>query len=330
MAPRRVIIDTDPGIDDAQAILFGFFCGQFQIDALTTVFGNVDVNTGVQNALRLVEMAGRADVPVYLGAAEPLIQRRLRFAPRVHGTNGFGEHETPVPRGTVAEGYAAVELARRVVDAPGEITILALGPLTNLALAHRLEPGFASSVKEIIYMGGIVSGPGNVTPVATANVYNDCEAAKVVFNMGTPFTLVGQDVTRWVRISAERRERMRAMGHDVAEFLYHITGFYADAYLGEGIPGFPVHDLLVMAYALRPELFEARLLHVDVDIESSLTRGMTVADFRPYVEGARNGDEVVRRPNVNVCLKANADAILDWYEEVMGSARVPARLAGSR
>lgn len=310
-SPRRVIIDTDPGIDDAQAILFALLCGRFEIDAIASIFGNVPADLAAANALRLLDLAGRSDLPVYVGAAEPLVQRRLFFAPAVHGANGFGNVELPLPDRTPATGYAAVELARRAVDAPGKITILALGPLTNLALAMRLEPGFAGAVKEIIFMGGIVRGPGNVSAVATANMLNDPEAAKVVLGAGIPLTMVGQDVTRWVRIGAERRERMRTAGSPIAEFVYQITGFYADAYTSEGIPGFPVHDLLVMAYALRPELFETKQLPVDVDIESSLTRGMTVADFRPQPD---------KPANVRVCMKADADRILDWYERVIASA----------
>jgi inosine-uridine nucleoside N-ribohydrolase len=310
MLPRRVIIDTDPGIDDAQAILFAFQCRQFEIDALTTVFGNIPVDLAALNALRLVELAGRPDVPVYLGAAEPLFQRRLHYSREVHGDNGLGNIEWPVPAQPRTPGYAAVELARRVLAAPGEVTILALGPLTNIALAMRLEPRFVGAVKEIIYMGGIVLGYGNVSPVATANVLNDPEAAKIVFGAGIPFTMVGQDVTRWVRITPERRERMRAPGTRITEFLHQITRFYANAALRDEIPGFTVHDLLVMAYALRPELFETRRLWVDVDTESTLTCGMTVADFRPYTD---------RPANITVCLKADADGILDWYEHVITS-----------
>ena len=310
-SPRRVIIDTDPGIDDAQAILFALLCGRFEIDAVTSVFGNVPAELAAANALRLLDLAGRSDLPVYVGAGEPLVQRRLFFAPAVHGENGFGNVELPLPDRPPAAGYAAVELARRAVEAPGKITILGLGPLTNVALAMRLEPRFAGGVKEIIFMGGIVLGPGNVSAVATANMLNDPEAAKVVLGAGIPLTMVGQDVTRWVRISAERRERMRRVGSRIAEFLYRITGFYADAYTREGIPGFPVHDLLVMAYALRPQLFETKRLPVDVDVESSLTRGMTVADFRTYTE---------KPANVRVCMKADADGILDWYEQVIASA----------
>ena len=308
----RVIIDTDPGIDDAQAILFALFCGEFEIDALTTVFGNVPAKTAAANVLRLLEMAGRPEIPVYLGAVEPLVRRRLHYAPEVHGKRGFGDLKLPPPSGKIQKNYAAVELARRIVQAPGEITILALGPLTNIALALRLEPQFVKHVREIIFMGGIVAGHGNVSAVATANVFNDSEAAKIVFNAGFRcLTMVGQDVTRSTRMLPERRERLRQAGGEIAEFLYEITRYYGNSYAREQIPGFPVHDLLVMIYALRPALFKTRLLHVDVETEGALTEGMTVADFRPHSKV---------KPNVNVCVKADADAIFDWYEKVIMTA----------
>ena len=308
----RVIIDTDPGIDDAQAILFALFCGEFEIDALTTVFGNVPAKTAAANVLRLLEMSGRPEIPVYLGAVEPLVRRRLHYAPEVHGKRGLGALKLPPPKGKIQKNYAAVELVRRIVQAPGEITILALGPLTNIALAIRLEPQFVKHVREIIFMGGIVAGHGNVSAVATANVLNDSEAAKIVFNAGFRcLTMVGQDVTRPTRMLPERRERLRQAGGEIAEFLYEITRYYGNAYTREQIPGFPVHDLLVMIYALRPALFKTRLLHVDVETEGVLTEGMTVADFRPYSKV---------KPNVNVCLKADADAIFDWYEKVIMTA----------
>ena len=289
----RVIIDTDPGIDDAQAILFALFCGEFEIDALTTVFGNVSAKTAAANVLRLLEMSGRPEIPVYLGAVEPLVRRRLHYAPEVHGKRGLGALKLPPPKGKIQKNYAAVELVRRIVQAPGEITILALGPLTNIALAIRLEPQFVKHVREIIFMGGIVAGHGNVSAVATANVLNDSEAAKIVFNAGFRcLTMVGQDVTRPTRMLPERRERLRQAGGEIAEFLYEITRYYGNAYTREQIPGFPVHDLLVMIYALRPALFKTRLLHVDVETEGALTEGMTVADFRPYSKV---------KPNVNVC-----------------------------
>lgn len=314
----RVIIDTDPGIDDAQAILYTLLSGQFDVEAVTTTFGNCSVANSTDNALRVLELVGREDIPVYRGAAEPLVCRRLdpSGAARVHGPAGLGGKPWPAPRTAPHAGYAAAELARRVVDSPGELTILALAPLTNLALAIRLEPTFVDCVKQIIYMGGIVRGPGNVTQVATANVLNDPEAARIVFRSGTPakLTMVGQDVTRTTRIEDELHQRLRRLGGPVAEFVYDISDFYRNAYatvIEPGRKGFPVHDLLVMVYALHPELFETQHLHVDIETTGALTSGMTVADFRPSPPG---------KPNVNVCLGVQSDAVLAEYERVMKTA----------
>ena len=313
VSAEKVIIDTDPGIDDAQAIIFALLCGEFQIEAVTTCFGNGSVDTSARNALRLLDLVHEGDTPVYRGAAEPLIQRRLKrsVGPRVHGNNGLGDIKLSRPRRSVRPGYAASELARRVVETPGEISVLALAPMTNLALAIRLEPRFAKAVKRVIFMGGIAQGPGNVTPVATANVLNDAEAARVVLNAGVKsLTMVGQDVTRWVRMDAIRRQRLRNLDGPLGKFLYDMTEFYARIYSGiePGLPGFPIHDLLVMAYALRPELFITERLHVDVETLGALTVGMTVADLRPSSTSI---------PNVDVCMCAHGEAILDLYERVI-------------
>ena len=151
---QRVIIDTDPGVDDAQAILFAFRLGAFQIDAVTTVFGNCEVTTATRNARTLLELGKVDGVPVFVGAGEPLIERRLGFATSVHGPHGFGSFRPPEPTYPLSQGYAAAEMARLVANNPGEITILALGPLTNVATAMRLEPMFVERVIRIIFMGG--------------------------------------------------------------------------------------------------------------------------------------------------------------------------------
>lgn len=322
MSPERVIIDTDPGIDDAQAILFALLSGDFRVDALTTCFGNGDIATTTTNALRLLEMVRIGDLPVYQGAADPLVTRRLGSAAgaAVHGKNGLGNIHLPKPTLTVGSEYAASELARRVMSAPGEITILSLAPMTNLALAIRLEPGFAEAVKRVVYMGGIVRGPGNVTPVATANIYNDPEAAKIVLNAGIKrLTMVGQDVTRRTRLDDERRNRMDKLDGPIAKFLHGITNFYGKYYrtIEPDLLGFPIHDLLVMVYAIRPELFTTVRLSVDIETQGALTTGMTVADLRPISNAV---------PNVDVCLEADGEAILGLYESVI--AQGTRRLGG--
>lgn len=319
----RYIIDTDPGIDDAQAILFALKSG-FEVEAITTNFGNCNVEQAFKNAVYLTRLAGRTDIPVFRGADGPLVfrgadgpqlKRRLPedAGAYAHGRNGFGDIQLPELDLTPAAAvHAAAELARRVVEQPGRVIILALAPLTNIALAMRLEPRFTSCVKKIVYMGGIISGPGNVSPVATANVLNDPEAAQIVFADGTPekLVMVGQDVTRRTRITDDRRHRMHDVGSPTSDFLYEITQFYRDAYAGfePNLPGFPAHDLLVMIYAIHPELFGTRELRVDIETTGSLTAGMTVGDLRP------NSNQ---KPNVTVCLDVEVEKVLNLYERVM-------------
>lgn len=309
---QQVIIDTDPGVDDAQAILFALRLGAFQIDAVTTVFGNCEVTTATRNARTLLELGKVDGVPVFMGAGEPLIERerRLGFATTVHGPHGFGSFRPAEPTYPLSQGYAAAEMARLVADNAGEITILALGPLTNVAMAMRLEPMFVERVRRIIFMGGIVRGPGNVAAVATANMLNDPEAARIVFESGADVTMVGQDVTRHVRIEPPLIKAIRDDDSALATFIGEITRFYESAYshLEPGISGFPVHDLLVIAYAVRPEFFGTQRLPVTVETTGTATLGMTVADFRP---------STTARPNVTVCLEVNGRAILDWYRQVI-------------
>lgn len=307
---ERVIIDTDPGVDDAQAILFALRLKALRIDAVTTVFGNCNVATATRNARKLLELGQAANIPVFKGAGESLIGRRCKFARVVHGRHGFGSCKPAKPAYPQSNGYAAAEMARIVVSNPEQITILALGPLTNVALAMRLERRFAKLVRRIIFMGGIVSGPGNVTAVATANILNDPEAARMVFKSGADVTMVGQDVTRHVRIGPSLAKTLRREKDALAKYIGEMTRFYEEAYrkLEPHLPGFPVHDLLVPAYAVRPELFEVKRLHVTVETTGTDTLGMTVADFRPSTNA---------KPNITVCLKAKGEEILAWYQKVI-------------
>jgi purine nucleosidase len=315
---QRVIIDTDPGVDDAQAIVFAFRSGAFQIDAMTTVFGNCPVTDATRNARTLLQLCKADRVPIYMGAGAALARPPPeKYGRLVHGDNGFGDHLTPEPSYPLSPGNAAAEMARLVVANPKEITILALGPLTNVATAIRLEPDFVKCVKRIILMGGVVRGPGNVGPFSTANIRNDPEAARIVFEAGAEadITMVGQDVTRHVRIEPSLIQEIRDHDSCVARLIGEITRFYERAYaspdLEPHLKGFPVHDLLVMVYALGPELFETERLLVKIETSGTETLGMTVADFRHKPAG---------NPNVTVCTKAKAQEILDWYRLVMISS----------
>src|SRR5919205_738507 len=195
MAPTRAIIDTDPGLDDTAAILFALACPDLvAVEMLTTVFGNSGVANSTRNALTIQDAAGRNDVPVYEGADRPLL-RAPRFAPHIHSEDGLGGLAAKYPpSGSVRPGIAAAKIVEHVMASPGEVTLIALAPLTNVALALRLEPRLASSIKEIVLMGGAVRVPGNVSPVASANMLNDPDAAAAVYSSGARLVQAGLDV----------------------------------------------------------------------------------------------------------------------------------------
>src|SRR5579862_7414849 len=197
-APRRIIIDTDPGVDDAMAIFLALRSPELKVEAITPVAGNVPLELTLPNALRLVEIAGRRDIPVAAGASAPLV-RRLVTARYAHGENGLGGVDFPAPSlKPVSE--SAVEMIRRIVrSSPGEITVVALGPLTNVATALKADPELAKMIRAIVLMGGSLSG-GNITPAAEFNFYVDPEGARIVFDAGVPITMVGLDVTRKVQM----------------------------------------------------------------------------------------------------------------------------------
>src|SRR5271165_6432610 len=205
---QRIIIDTDPGVDDALAILLALRSPEFKVEAITPVAGNVPLEFTLANALRLVEIAGRTDVPVAAGASHPLV-RRLITADYVHGNNGLGGVEFPLPRIKPVSETAA-EIIRRIVrSSPGEISIVAVGPLTNVATALRADPDLAPMIRSIVLMGGSLSG-GNITPAAEFNFYVDPEAARIVFDAGVPLTMVGLDVTRQVLLTDEHINALAA------------------------------------------------------------------------------------------------------------------------
>jgi inosine-uridine nucleoside N-ribohydrolase len=307
---RRVIIDTDPGVDDTAAILFALGSGELDVELVTTVFGNTDVDDCTRNAFTILEAAGRDDIPVVAGVGAPLLREFTGLGKLVHGENGLGD--VPLDHSTreATPGWAASEIVRRVMDAPGELELLALGPLTNVALALSIEPRVATALRSLVVMGGTVATPGNVTPVATANFWNDPEAAAIVYRSGAPIVQASLDVARQVYTPHERLEEFFSIGTRSARLLEAVTPFHEDAYRRMGIRaaverlGVHYNDVPAIAYALRPELFEVVHVFAEVETRGEHSAGQTVIDLM----GVR-----FQPPNVHVCVNAQVDAVVDLF-----------------
>ncbi|WAE76753.1 nucleoside hydrolase [Streptomonospora nanhaiensis] len=278
----RVFVDCDPGIDDAVALAYLAARPEVEIVGIGAVFGNNSVDITADNALRLLELYGRPDVPVAVGAARPLVQAP-RLAAHVHGGNGLGDVELPAPAGKPIAESAAELLVRLVREAPGEIDVLAVGPLTNIAIALGLEPRLPELVRRLVVMGGAVRAPGNVTSHAEANINNDPEAAEAVFAAGFDLDLVALDITMKTVATPEWLSDLRSVPGERAERTSAFLDFYADFYTGIfGVRQCAMHDPLAAAVLVDGHLvtdsFEAPLR---VELSGGLTRGMTVADLRP-------------------------------------------------
>ena len=310
--PTRIIIDTDPGVDDSMAILFAFCSAELQIEGLTTIFGNGGGDTTTLNALRLVELVGRPDVPVAQGAESPLQRKFEGFGWRVHGRNGLGEVEFPLPKGKPDPRRAAQFIVDTVMANPGEITLVPLRPLTNIALAVMLEPRIADNVKEVVLMGGAANAKGNASAVAEANIHNDPEAAKIVFNAPWKVTMVGLDVTRKTVMTPQYMDELKSAENPYTDFICKIVPHYMAFYLEyDQLVGFHVHDSSAVAYVIDPTLFETKKMPVHVETTSDVLKGMTATDWRHRGNG---------EPNVHVCVDVDSARFLALYKErLMGA-----------
>jgi len=308
--PTKVIIDTDPGIDDAMAILFALRSPEIEVVGLTTIFGNASIDNATANALTLVGLAG-ASIPVARGAEHPLV-KDLRPPPTfVHGTDGLGEVGRQRPVGEAVEQTAAefiVDMARRF---PGEITLVPIGPLTNIALALAIEPRLPELIKEVVLMGGAAGVEGNVSPVAEANIFGDPHAADIVFSSPWRVTMVGLDVTTKVRMSDDVLNRIAAADPRFGEFIFSISRFYKSFYESRGVHGgFFVHDPSAIAYVIAPDLFATRTGRVRVD-STGLAAGQTITTFGSPPEFWAPWHQA---PAVEVCVGVDADRFLELYE----------------
>jgi len=277
VSPTPIILDVDPGHDDAVAIMLACGAPEIELLGVTTVAGNVPLEKTTRNALRVLSLVGRPGVPVAAGAAAPLV-RPLRTAEDIHGESGLEGPEIPDAPFGPAERGATELIADAVSGSPEPVTLVPVGPLTNVALFVREHPELKGRIARISLMGGSI-GLGNTTPAAEFNVYVDPEAAREVFESGLPITMSGLDVTHKAGAGPAQRERLRSLGR-VGLVAAELLEYFAATY--EGVFGFdapPLHDAVAVAAVLEPALLETRPMRVDVECESELTRGETVCDF---------------------------------------------------
>ena len=293
--PRKIIIDTDPGQDDAAAIMLALGSpDEIELLGITAVAGNVPLSLTERNARIVCELCGRPDVKVFVGADKP-VARALVTAEHVHGKTGLDGPELAEPTMALQDQHGVDFIIETVLrEAPGSVTLCTLGPLTNIALALRKAPEIASRVRELVMMGGGFFEGGNITPAAEFNIYVDPEAADEVFRSGMPIVMMPLDVTHRVLTFKTRVAAIRALGSRpaiaMAEMLEFFERFDIEKY---GSDGGPLHDPTVIAYLLKPDLFSGRDCNVEIEVQSPLTTGMTVVDWW-QVTGRKHNARVMR------------------------------------
>lgn len=288
-SPRRIIIDTDPGQDDAVAILLALGSTEIEVVGITAVAGNVPLKLTEKNARKICELAGRSDMKVFSGAIRPLV-RELVTAEEVHGQTGLNGPDLPEPVMKLQDQYAVDFIVETLMrEDAGTITLCPLGPLTNIALALIREPRIAPRIREIVLMGGGFFEGGNVTPAAEFNIYVDPHAADIVLKSGVPIVMMPLDVTHKAMTTATRTAAIRNLGTKVGQAVADMLEFYERFDEGKyGTDGGPLHDPCVIAYLLKPELFKGRNCNVVVETVSDLTMGMTVVDWWGVTKRPKN------------------------------------------
>lgn len=317
-SPKRVIIDTDPGTDDAMAIILALNSPELKIEALTVVPGNVDGRQGLENALKIVSLAGRCDITVAGGAQHPLNQK-LITAQFWHGKNGLADVELPASKCKADARFGPDLIIELVHKYPHEITLIPVGPLTNIALAVSKDPSIAFLAKDIVIMGGSITG-GNVNGSAEANIYNDPEAAQIVFNAGWMVTMVGSDVGERTLITRKYLADLQSSHGPQSDFIAKIADFYLTRSEKSGYSGAAMYDPLAVGIALDPTLGTLREMHVDVETNGEFTRGETVANRMGSDENnVLRGDHyeiegvIPLKPNARVCMASDADRFLQMF-----------------
>jgi inosine-uridine nucleoside N-ribohydrolase len=313
--PKRVIIDTDPGTDDALAILLALNSPELKVEALTVVPGNVTAAQGLENALKLVSLAGRPDIPVASGAQKPLLQKLVTA--ESHGLNGLADINLPPSRCSPDSRFAPdliIELAHRY---PHEVTLVTLGPLTNIALALNKDPSLAGLVKEVVMMGGAISG-GNIDAVAEFNIYVDPEAAQIVFNGGWPLTMIGLEIGRKALFHRAHLARLKVTHGAQNDFAAEVLEYRINLSEKSGLRGTPLYDPTALAATIDRTLITTQLLRVDIELRGEFTRAETVANRQNALNRkVQRGDHLVFQgteplePNVHVAMDIDTERFMN-------------------
>ena len=317
-ATQRVIIDTDPGVDDAMAILLALNSPELKVEALTVVPGNVEGKQGLDNALKIASLAGRCDVLVAGGAEHPLNQK-LITAQYWHGPNGLAGVELPAAKCKADPRFGPDLIIELVHKYPHEISLIPVGPLTNIALAVSKDPSIVPLVKDIVIMGGSITG-GNVNGAAEANIYNDPDAAAIVFNAGWMVTMIGSDVGERTIITRKHLAELQASHGPESDFVYKLADFYVTRSEKSGYQGAAMYDPLAVATVVDASLVTLKDMHVDVETKGEFTRGETVANRMGYDEkNVLHGDHYEidgleeLKSNSRVCVASDADRFLRLF-----------------
>ena len=307
MEPKRIIIDTDPGVDDALTFLLALASPEIKLEALTTTQGNVTLEKTTRNALSVLELGRASDIPVASGSMLPLVQP-LHASAYVHGESGIGNSQLPAPQAKTVPGHAVDYLIERVLAEPNEISIFPIGPMTNIAMAIRKEAKFAKAVKELVIMGGAIQENGNVTPLAEFNIHVDPHAAHIVFHSGIPITLIPLDVTQKCLLSQSHVDRLMKIKSPISRFIKEAMEVYLKYSVELGYVGSALHDPLTLATIIAPELLTLKEYYVDVDISGGVSMGKTFADIH----------NVTKKPaNMKVAMNVQGEDFIELFLQRM-------------
>ena len=306
--PKHIVLDTDPGIDDALAILLALASPEVVLDGISTVHGNASSAQVTTNALSILEIANASHIPVYQGCDLPLVKESL-LSPETHGNSGLGYANLSAPATKPQIKHGSDYIIEQIMSHPGEVTLVAIGPLTNVAIAIRKEPRIVQNVKEVFVMGGAIKHQGNTTPLAEYNTYVDPHAAHIVFHSGMPIVLTPLDVTYECIFLKEDLNRLLKIDSPITKFIADSTRFYMefhDEY--QKIDGCVINDPMTLALTFMPEICDYQDLYVDVDISTGVGLGNTFGDFYNYEK---------KKPNMKVALGVRPRMFMELFLERM-------------